>query len=131
MASAYITGAQLGQLSALNATLLADFDVAAVAAAIPAASATADSYLAARYTLPLVSWGDDLRQCVADIAAFRLISGYGYDPQGANGDYRQRYNDAMAWLRDVARSACTPTIVDTQPASEALGTVESNTPRGW
>ena len=42
--------------------------------ALAQASREADMRLAARYSLPLVSWGEDLIQVVCIIAAFRLLT---------------------------------------------------------
>lgn len=55
-----------------------------------------DSYVQSRYTLPLPSVPDVLRRVACDIARYRL---YGARP---TEEARQRYDDALKFLRDVA-----------------------------
>jgi phage gp36-like protein len=103
-------------------------------AAIGAASARADSYLAARFALPLTSWGDDLRQVVCTIAAFELIAGQvGFNPEaGGNIVLVDRKDDAIRWLEQVSRNHVTPSgITDSSVSSRTDAFSASNTPRGW
>jgi len=120
--AAYATRAELVQLG------IADAALAKVSAddqdtALAAASRVADSYLIRRFTLPLTSWGDDLKQAICDIVAYRLMKARGFNPQRSDADQlRDGYTDAIKWLKDVADSKATPVgIVDSDP----LGT--SNT----
>jgi phage gp36-like protein len=86
-------------ISAFGATEAADLqtdDPDRLAQALTRASAEADSYLCARYAAPVLQPGDALVQCVLDIARFRLWD------RRAPDEVRQRYEDAMRWLRDVA-----------------------------
>lgn len=95
------------------------------------ASRTVDSRIAARYTLPLVSWGDDLIQIVCMIAAFRLLSFRGWNPSDpANGGVVMMYNEAMKTIAQVAQGNYTLSIVDTAPDPIAVPFVSSERPRG-
>jgi phage gp36-like protein len=102
--------------------------------AVSAASGRADSYLGARFRLPLSAWGDDLRQAVCAIAAFELVSSQvGFNPQaGHNMVLITRKEDAIRWLEQVASGKVTPAgITDTAPAAASVSRVLSRPPRGW
>lgn len=67
------------------------------------ASRVADSYLSKRKVLPLLSWGEDLKDAVSNIAAYRLMGRRGNMPnQGNNSSLRDDYNAALAWLTLVS-----------------------------
>jgi phage gp36-like protein len=108
-------------------------------AALDAASDLIDSYLRQRYTLPLVSWGHDLKRACAIIAAWDLISARGYNPNDpADDNLRQRYEDTIAWLRDISAGKVAPQITDSTPGATegqappgARVQVSSNVQRGW
>lgn len=76
---------------------LADAD--AVASSLEQASSVADSYLA-RY-LPIPEAPKALVRAVLDIAVHELAGDRETDIQ------RKRYEDAIAWLRDVSKGAAT------------------------
>lgn len=104
--------------------------------ALDAASAVADGYLRTRgYTLPLTAWSDDLRACVARLAAYDLMVTRGFAPGAGNDqDLRQRHEDALRWLRDVASGTVTPDLTDSTPsvAEETEQTcLVTNTRRNW
>lgn len=68
------------------------------------ASRKALSYVAKRKVLPLVTWGDDLKAAVCELAGYYLVSRRGFAPNsGANEVIRESYEDAIAWLSDVSR----------------------------
>ena len=104
------------------------------AAAITAASGRADSYLGARFRLPLASWGDDLKQVVCKLAAYELVATllvFQPDP-ATNAVLVDRKNDAVRWLESVAANKATPTgIVDSAPVASSVARVYSSTKRGW
>ena len=84
--------------------------------ALEAASRLADSYLRARYALPLSSWDEALTRAVAIIAAYDLMAVRGYDPaRGADEVLRLRYEDAIRWLERVAAGAVSPEVQDSTP----------------
>lgn len=98
------------------------------------ASGLADSYLAKRLVLPLVSWGDDLRSMVSDIARWRALKDRGFDPSNVgDGTIIQAKKDAMAWLALVSTGEVELVgATDSSPTvEEASPLVESDTPAGW
>jgi phage gp36-like protein len=103
-------------------------------AALDEASAVADSYLAARYTLPLTAWGGELTRHVINIALYQLVSDKNFNPQNTASTPRQRYEDAIRWLERVAAGTVTPVdVVDSGGATSTSGglRVVSSTQRGW
>lgn len=91
-------------------------------------------YLAKAYTMPLVSWGDDLREKVAAVANFTLMRLRGFDPTNpADQLLVKGYDDAIAWARDVARGLIEASdIVDSTPTELDLSPlVSSDDQAGW
>lgn len=86
-----------------------------VAAHLSRASATADSYLAAQYSLPLTSWSTDLTHAVCCIAGYTLMRYRGYKPEGADSVWKDDHERALEWLASVAKGALNPQIVDSTP----------------
>lgn len=75
-------------------------DTAAVDQAVVDASDEIDSYLAARYTLPLASVpGVLLERLAADIALYRLS----FDSGTLTDEKRRRYEDAVRLLQAIAK----------------------------
>lgn len=131
---AYANRTQLTQLG-LQSAALTDVTATVQDENLDAASALADSYLASRYTLPLISWGDDLIRAVCVIAAWDILAGTrGFDPE-ALGDQavRMRYEDIIKWLEAIAAGDVTPSgIVDSSTAaSPMVAAAWSDTERGW
>ncbi len=71
--------------------------------ALADATAEMDGYLGRRYSLPLDSGGASippvLQRLCCDIAIYRLMA---LLPKEAVADARRRYDDALAWLEDLA-----------------------------
>ncbi len=94
--------------------------------ALVAASSLAASYLKKRFAFPLVQWGDDLKLCVACIAAYFLMKRRGFNPQaGADAIIVTGYRDQVGepgkpgWLDRVSRGDCEPDdIIDSTPEVE-------------
>jgi len=86
-------------------------------AQLDAANAKIDSYIGAKFTLPLVSWGPDLRDAAVAIAAFGIIAFRGFDPED-EGDkvFADRKKEAIAWLEQVAKGEVTPVVADSTPS---------------
>lgn len=105
-----------------------------ISAAIVAASGKADSYLSARFRLPLSSWGVDLTQAVCAIAAFEMVSTlllFQPDP-ATNVVLVGRKDDAIDWLKQVAAGKANPAdLTDSDPPASSVARVHSKTPRGW
>jgi phage gp36-like protein len=105
--------------------------------ALASASSVADGYLAARFTLPLAVWGDDLKRAVCAIACYDLMVGIGFNPEGADEQLRKRYEDAMAWLKGIATGVVVPVVTDSSATPDSSASIWSgakvttNTKRGW
>jgi phage gp36-like protein len=109
----YATVAELD--SGINAAALAGVDTTSKTTGLVDASSIIDSYLGSekfgvpRYTLPLVSWGGDLRRACLNIATYFIMVGRGYNPDaGSDPGIRDRYLDSIAWLKDVANGIASP-----------------------
>ena len=80
------------------------------------AASLVDGYLSARYTLPLVSVPGIVKGWVADITRFKLWD------EAAPEEVRQRYEDAIAGLKDLARGLISlPPGSDGTPAAAQTG----------
>lgn len=104
---------------------------------IQAASDVIDSYLRSRYTLPLASWGKDIRQCCAVLAACQILGVRGLKP-GENPEDNwllRQCEEKTRWLEQIAAGRVSPNVKDA--SSEATGVsparpfFQSNTQRGY
>ena len=92
--------------------------------ALERASSEADTYIAARYALPLSSVPQALVAVVCDIARYRLTGGEVTE----STPIADRYKAAVSWLKDVAAGrAVLPGVAATAPGGE--GGVEFDTGR--
>ncbi|HBD18677.1 MAG TPA: DUF1320 domain-containing protein [Arenimonas sp.] len=73
----------------------------AVTHALDDASADIDSYLAARYTLPLAAAPAAVKRVCIDIAMYHLSG------NRTTEEVEKRYKNAIAWLRDIAKGVAT------------------------
>lgn len=128
----YATRSDLTRLG-VPAAALAGISTDAQDAALASASEVADSYLRARFVLPLQSWGDDLRQAVCQITAWRLIATRGLDPSGNSHEVlRAGYEDAIGWLKRVTENTVSPSVTDSSSAGYTVSPmVSSQKSRGW
>ena len=120
----------------VRADVTADVDPDELDDALAKRTSFANGYLSKRYTLPLTEWGDDLRLCVAQLAAWDVMSAnVGVQPdQVGDTTWLSRFEQALAWLRDVAASRVDPDgIVDSSSPSRArVGPIAySDEPRGY
>ncbi|MBI2392813.1 MAG: DUF1320 family protein [Deltaproteobacteria bacterium] len=128
--------ANLDDLARLGLKRLATAGITDVdlTAALVAASETADSYMRAQLRLPLVSWGADLRRHVAMLAAWDILSAQrGFNPDSPGNDvWLARYDQAMAWFKDVSRGLVAPNVVDSTPITrDGAPRVATSPRRGW
>lgn len=102
-----------------------------VTAALEAASAVADSYIPSRYSPPLTTWGADLSQAVAKIAAWDLlVHARGVSPEDSGiATMKESRDDAIKWLRDVQAGRAQLNQAATTPAVIAAPRVITNTQR--
>lgn len=128
-----ITDAELLQLG-LPGTSLSGVAVAVRDEARAAASDTALSYIKKRFGLPLLAWGSDIKRAVAHIAVYDLMAYRGYAPEsGVDALIAKRHDDALAWLRDVARGIVEPIDIEDSTAAvdEQAPLVSSESVAGW
>jgi phage gp36-like protein len=93
----------------LPARALESVPMTAIVDACFAASEEAAGYLGSAYSLPLASWGVDLRMHVAKMAAYNLMSIRGYDPDSGQDRLLQVGRDqAVTWLNRVADGKLRP-----------------------
>lgn len=106
--SQYCTRAELG-LYGLPAAALSGVANATQDGFLQGASGIVDSYLTSRFDVPLTTWGIDMVMATASIAAYLLVKQHGFNMNSEDGkNIRQGYEDAVAWLRDVASGKATP-----------------------
>lgn len=132
--SSYATTAEFDVHGIRPAALPAAISSGDKTAAITAASGKADSYLASRFRLPLLSWGTDLTQAVCAMAAFELIATLMlFQPEAsANAVLMERNERAVKWLTQVSKGEATPAgIVESEPAESTVSRIYSSPPRGW
>lgn len=99
-----------------------------------AASAIVLGYYKKRFALPLLSWEHDTKRVCAHVAVYDLMVNRGFDPGSESGALIiKRYDDAVLWLRDVARGIVEPVdVVDSTPDLDEQGPlVSSDEPAGW
>lgn len=114
--ASYATTADLAQY-AINSAAFASVAAGTQQTQLDAASTLAEGYLADQYHLPIIApFPIDLKLAVCNIAAYFLMTFRGYRPDGSDEIVRQRYEDAMSWLRDVANGTTSPAgIIDSTP----------------
>lgn len=97
------------------------------------ASKIADSYLRKRHTLPLVSFGEDLKSNVGDLAQWRLLSRRGIRPGSGNNELaKDRYDDALAWFVRVSKGDVEIECVDSTPDVDEGGSLaDSDLANDW
>jgi phage gp36-like protein len=102
---AYATQADIVTLYGANALVVADHnrdgivDSAAVTRSLTSASDEIDTYLAARYTLPLTEVPGFLKTLAVDIALYRLA----LSADVLSDEHRKRYEDALGHLKRIAK----------------------------
>jgi phage gp36-like protein len=118
----------------MNPVAIQTLDDATVDAALTSASLTADGYMRGRFSLPLTAWDMGIREKVAYIAGYNLMSQRGMNPgAGADVNFRMRYEDAIRWFEGVQRQAVHPLVTETLvpvPRYE-FPQIASGQPRGW
>lgn len=124
----YATQANLAQLGLISG-VLASIPGTTQDAALLAASGIADSELQSRYILPLQQWGQDLVLAVCKIAAYDLLTSKGFNPAaGADSNIRQRYLDALEWLKLVGDGKNTPSYIIDSSTNGAGAATSSSVP---
>jgi len=123
--------------SGISANAIAGVTTQQKTDAIDAASRLIDSFLRAQFTLPLTQVGGDVKRACINIAVYYVLVGRGYNPEvGEDPGIRQRYEDAIAWLKMVSAGKAVPDITDSSEGSEeglpgSSPTVISSSQRGF
>lgn len=119
----------------LPAAAVASLPNSLLQAQLDAASAVADGYLRARYSLPLlVPYPQDLVIQVCNYAAFTIMALRGYNQDaGADIQIRDRYLTAIEWFQSVERQRIHPAVIETPIASPKyqFPQVATGPLRGW
>src|SRR4051812_25667187 len=99
-------------------------------AALNNASGVMNGYFNARFVLPIhAPYSYDLVFCCVAIAGWMLLTTRGFDPtQGGDIVVRQRYEDAMRWLNDVANERVQPVVIDSAPGQQSVAPAVSSLP---
>jgi phage gp36-like protein len=99
--------------------------------ALQNASAIMDGYIGQRFILPIVTWGFDIQMHCCWLAAFILIQQRGYNPQNpAEKTWEERYDKAMAWLKDVSNGKATPSqVLDSSPNAQPGASAPQSSPQ--
>lgn len=122
MATAYATLADLTTYGVKDAGPFGGLSAGQQQAAVDAANATADGYLATKFKLPLTSWGADLKQKVIAMARFELLTTRGFAPEGGSAEaISLAYQAAIKWFEGVSKGIISPTVVDSGAAGQVGG----------
>lgn len=111
-----------------------------------------DSFLRAQYQLPIAgglgppnTFPGELTRCNITIACYELLVFRGFNPDEYDTNWRQKWEDCMAWLKMLASGEvsisplddATPTVNEGAPAVRSNGNprafagIEPNVTRGW
>jgi phage gp36-like protein len=92
-----------------------------------------DSYLAARYSLPLVApYPEALRRANVFLAVCSILLWRGYNPETFDTLYSERCKQTMAWLEAVAAGrANVPGVVDSTPGKSESAPAVVTATRLW
>ena len=142
----YATTTDLAQLG-LPAAALVNVSAAVQGAHLLAQGARIDTYLRSQHTLPITApYPRELVECNAVMAAYAILQNTrGYNPEAVDDGFRLRYEDCLAWLKDLSTGAAsldqtadaTPTINEGRPRVQtggsdvAWGTGTTGESRGW
>jgi phage gp36-like protein len=126
MAQQFLTRAEFLDQT-IPADVVSGLSTATIDAALVWASGVASSYLRKRYSLPLVSWGEELKSAVGELAQWKLFGRRGVRPGSGNNEIAEkRYDDAIAWLRDLAKGLVELECVDSTPELDEDGPLSAS-----
>src|SRR6266851_1594679 len=86
---------------------------------LDSSNAKIDSYIGAKFTLPLVQWGPDLQNAAVVLTAYGIIAYRGFDHEDP-GDvvFKERRDHVTKWLELIAEGKVTPVVVDSKPGGK-------------
>jgi phage gp36-like protein len=139
--------AEISDLAAfgINPNATKGMDPTAIAKMLSAASRKVDGALRPQFKLPLLAWGDEIKEAVCIIVAYGVMSARGFNPEnGADKNIRDRYIDIVGdprvqgsgWLAAVAKGTMIPSVTDSASGSvegrpSARPLMTSSSQRGW
>lgn len=128
--AAYATVADLTNYGVMSTGTFGTLSGPQLQAAIDAANDLADSYLGARYKLPITVWGKSLTQKVVAVARFELLTQRGFAPEGDHAAaIVEAKKDALKWFEGIADGTINPVVTDSSPAGKVGGNfVDQATP---
>src|SRR5437899_1465762 len=123
MATAYAVVADLTNYGVLDtSTSFGAIKNGQMQAAIDAACDLADSYLGARFKLPLSKWGKDITEAVVAIARFKLLTQRGFAPTGdAALAIVEAKKDALKWFEGISDGRVNPVVTDSSSGGKIGG----------
>ncbi len=92
-------------------------DAAVIAEAIAKAGAVIDAYCGGRYAVPLAPVPDIVKTLCVDLAIYHLYSRRDQMPEIR----RQKYEDAMSYLKDIAKGVATLGAAEAAAAVSGAG----------
>lgn len=101
---------------------------------LEAQASAIDAYLRGRYTLPLATpYPRAIVDCNCVMAAYAILQNYrGYNPDEFDAGFRQRYEDCMMFLRDLAKGLANLDVAaDATPEREGRPRIATQEQRGW
>lgn len=95
----------------ISADAIADIATATQDATLSSASRFMDGFLRAPHRLPLLAWGDDLRECCCVLAVETLMFGRGMAP-GVGGDDQKLIDRADRWRKWLGQVSSGKVLLD-------------------
>lgn len=117
----------------IQAQALASMPQDVLADACLDASEYADSKLRRRYTMPIISWSEDVTAHCARIAVENALTARGFSPNGPDEILITKADQARKELESIGAGKSTPNIVDSTPAKRgsAPRVTSRSTSSGW
>ena len=117
----YATLAEFSTYGGLPATALGTLTTTQQQGQLDAATDEMNTYLAGRYSMPLLVWDNSIKAKCCEIAAYKMICLRGFNPgSGADVNLRMRYLDAVKWCEVVRNKSIHPTVTETAQPSPTL-----------
>lgn len=130
----YATRTHFDQYGLPTATLDALASSTVQEALLSSASGLMDSYLGARYSVPLSTYGAEVTECCCVLAAYTILQRRGFNPDNAwETAVQARRAEWLDWLKGLASgSVSLPGVTESESDAWAtvIGTL-SDDARGW
>ena len=98
-----------------------------ITSALQWASDIAISYVRKRATGPVISVGNEIKAAIGEIASFRLLKLRGFRPDSGDAQVAVKaYDDAIEWLRELAKGNVEADFEDATPEVDEQGALVSS-----